>query len=445
MYAIVDIETTGGYANGNGITEIAIVLHNGKEVEGCFHSLVNPYMTIPRYITALTGITNEMVASAPAFGEIAEQIHALLQHRVFVAHNVNFDFSFIKHHLQECGYPLNVKKLCTVRLARKVLPGFSSYSLGNLCRSLGIEITGRHRAKGDAMATAEVFARILAADQQSILKEMLRGRNAEQFLPPHLPRELVDALPDQPGVYYFENKKKEVIYVGKAISLLKRVRSHFSNNDASKRKQELLREVHSLRYTICSSELMALILESQEIRKLWPRFNRSQKKFHHKYGLYTYQDHKGYLQLVIEQKKAHLPAIYTFNALTEGHAFIRKIKSENPSGIVKDDIAVSLLEEPAESYNSRIASSIERIRQELPSFLLVEPPASWMGGQSVYLVENGKFYGMGILKEDPLLVPPSLEEWKKRLEPSADNDYIRGLIFQFAVKSSYTRLNLQLH
>src|SRR6476620_118940 len=145
MYAIVDIETTGGYAANNGITEGAIVLHNGKEIEGRYQTLINPFQKIPNYITSLTGINQSMVADAPGFHELAVNIHRLLQDRIFVAHNVNFDYSFLKHHLQSAGLDLNSRKLCTVRLSRQVFPGLKSYSLGNLCRHFEIPIEGRHR------------------------------------------------------------------------------------------------------------------------------------------------------------------------------------------------------------------------------------------------------------------------------------------------------------
>ncbi|MBZ5856354.1 exonuclease domain-containing protein [Flavihumibacter profundi] len=433
MYAIVDIETTGGFAANHGITEIAILLHNGVEIEGAYKTLINPGQLIPRYISALTGITNEMVENAPRFEEVAEKVHALLSNRVFVAHNVNFDFSFIKSNLENSGYALAVKKLCTVRLARKIFTGLPSYSLGNLCRSLGIPIENRHRAEGDAAATAILFTRMLQEDKQQVISKMLKGKNAEQYLPPHLPADVLQKMPSAPGVYYFENQKKEVIYVGKAVNLVKRVKSHFSNNDNSKRRQELLRQVHHIRFQVCSSELMALILESQEIRRLWPLFNRSQKKYHHKYGLYTYEDSRGYLQLVIDKKKNHLPAIYTFDWLPEGQSYIRKLRG---------NAGTELVEEPAEEYNARINEAISNLQGQLPSFALVENTDRSGNQCAVYIMEKGRFYGMGFI-EKPFTLPLSLESWRQKISPSPDNDYIRGLLYQFAAKKNFTRLDLK--
>src|SRR5258706_16116850 len=157
MYAIVDIETTGSHPAENGITEIAIILYNGDEVEGRYETLVNPGVRIPSYITHLTGITNEAVAKAPSFSEVALPIFNLLSNRIFIAHNVNFDYTFIRHHLMENGYHWLPKKLCTLKLSRKAFPGLAKYGLGHLCNTFNIPVPNRHRAGGDADATTILF------------------------------------------------------------------------------------------------------------------------------------------------------------------------------------------------------------------------------------------------------------------------------------------------
>src|SRR5215217_3489188 len=183
LYAVVDIETTGGFASGNGITEISILVHNGVEVVSVYDTLINPEQDIPTYIESLTGISNDMVIDAPVFSDVADEIYELLHDKVFVAHNVNFDFSFIKHHLSNCGYELNCKKLCTVRLSRKLLPGHGSYSLGKLCAALNISLHNRHRAGGDAAATAELLTLLLNADMEGIIAQTLSRTSKEQVLP----------------------------------------------------------------------------------------------------------------------------------------------------------------------------------------------------------------------------------------------------------------------
>jgi DNA polymerase III subunit epsilon len=163
MFAIVDIETTGGSAFSSKITEVAVVVHDGLTVIEKFSTLINPETKIPYFITNLTGINNEMVAKAPKFYEIAKPLIALLQNNIFVAHNVNFDYSFIKQEYKMLGYDLELPKLCTVQLSRKLIPGKKSYSLGKLCAELNIGNNARHRAMGDAMATAELFELLLKA------------------------------------------------------------------------------------------------------------------------------------------------------------------------------------------------------------------------------------------------------------------------------------------
>src|SRR5580704_17636735 len=283
MYAIVDIETTGGYAANNAITEVAIVLHDGKKEFKRYETLINPGMPIPRYVQALTGITDELVAGAPSFASVAAAIFDLLHDAVFVAHNVNFDYSFLRHHLKLCGFDLNCKKLCTVRLSRKIFPGLTSYSLGNLCRNLEIPIANRHRATGDVNATIELFTRIIDNDRNGALPEMIKGKNREQYLPPHLSADQLEQLPITPGVYYFHNEKGKVVYVGKAKNLRKRVSSHFSNNKPNRQKQEFLRNIYSVSFQECGTELMAFLMECVEIKRLWPQYNRSLKRFEQVY------------------------------------------------------------------------------------------------------------------------------------------------------------------
>jgi DNA polymerase-3 subunit epsilon len=246
MYAIVDIETTGGYAASNAITEVAIVLHDGNRELKRYETLVRPGIGIPRYVQALTGISDEMVAGAPSFEEIAGLVYDWLRDAVFIAHNVNFDYSFLKHQLKDCGYVLDCKKLCTVRLSRKTFPGAPSYSLGNICKYLGISIPNRHRAGGDADATVRLFEQILKAGGLEHIRTMLKGNSREHYLPVNLPAEQLDQLPMVPGVYYFHDQKGKVIYVGKAKNLRHRVTSHFSNNKPGRQKQEFLRNIYSI-------------------------------------------------------------------------------------------------------------------------------------------------------------------------------------------------------
>jgi DNA polymerase-3 subunit epsilon len=325
----VDIETTGSYAAANGITEISIHVFDGERVVEKFETLINPCQPIPRYIQAFTGINDEMVSAAPKFEEVADRVFNLLQDKIFIAHNVNFDYSFIKGHLNECGFDLSAKKLCTVRLSRKIFPGLPSYSLGNLCHSLDITINSRHRAGGDTEATVKVFELLLKNDKEQHIQKSLLRNSKEQVLPPNVPKDHFERLPYSPGVYYFHNEKGKVIYVGKATNIRYRVNSHFSNNSESRQKQNFLRHTHAISFQSCATELIACILESTEIKKLWPVFNYSQKRFENVYGIFTYEDQLGYTRLAIEKNKKQLTPVCTFHYLVDGHAMLRKIMREH--------------------------------------------------------------------------------------------------------------------
>ena len=446
MYAIVDIETTGGYAAAHGITEISIQVFDGKKVIEKFESLINPQQTIPPYIQAMTGITDEMVADAPLFEEVAQDIYTLLHDNIFVAHNVNFDYSFIKAHLAEAGFMLDAKKLCTVRLSRKIIPGFPSYSLGNLCHSLGIKMQNRHRAGGDAEATVKVFRHLLQNDKEQFIQKSLQRNSKEFILPPNVPKDHFDQLPYTPGVYYFHDEKGKIIYVGKARNVRYRVNSHFSNNSKSRQKQNFLRHTYSITHQPCATELMACILESTEIKKLWPIFNYSQKGWEDTFGIFAYEDQNGYMRLAIEKNKKQLTPICTFHRIMEGHAILRKMIKEyqlcpklcfmqTDTGTcegIKEGYCKGACDqkEKVAKYNYRVLEAIESL-QTKASFAIIEEGLQ-AEEQSCILVIKGKFYGMGYISTDVQV--NDLETLQSLLTPYKQNSYISNLINSYAAK-----------
>lgn len=433
LYAVVDIETTGSYAAANGITEIAIVIHDGEKVLNYYESFVNPHVPIPYFIQKLTGITDDMVANAPTFDEIAGQVYELLQDKVFVAHNVNFDYSFVKYHLDKAGYELNTKKLCTVRLSRKVLPGLPGYALGKLTHQLGITHTMRHRAGGDALATADLLAIIVAKDKNGAIKAALKGRTGESYLPPHLPLENIAELPGTPGVYYFYNAEGKVIYVGKAVNIRKRVKSHFSNNKINRQKQDFLKETQKISYKQCGTELMAHILESAEIRRLWPIHNRSQRGYLPLFGLFVYEDRQGFKRLAIEKNRQATKPLYTFNTIIEGQQRLRELIREfdlcNRMCNISTDCECPKHDNAVE-YNRRIEDAIAWLQKQLPTFALLDKGID-EDEYSCILIQNGNFVGMGYLTNRKEQMQ-NIETLKKHIEPLQDNDFIRNLVYRHA-------------
>lgn len=411
-YAIVDIETTGGFAAENQMIEIAVAIHDGVQVLERYETLLNPGRKIPPYIAGFTGISDSMVADAPAFREIALELFRLLEGKVFVAHNVNFDYSFVQKAFSDIGIHYQAKRLCTVRLSRKIIPGFKSYSLGNLCQQLGINLTNAHRAGGDCEATAILFSLLVKKDSSKHIAESLKRNNGELNLPPNLSKKQFEKLPLTPGVYYFHDEKGKVIYVGKAKSLKKRVASHFSGKNESERKQHFMREIHSVSFELCGNELVALLLEAQEIKKLWPKYNRAMKRVDFRFGLYDFEDRNGILNLVIDKSRKYFRPLLSFSSMYEAREFMNQmIKAysldrmycgfEKLEWVGGQVVQKRRLEDKKEihAYNKRVQSAMEDLQQNRESFALIGHGRD-QGEQSVVLVEEGRYKGYGFVNKD---------------------------------------------
>ena len=440
-YAVVDIETTGGNAGGSRITEIAVLIHNGKEVIERWETLVNPQQHIPLYITALTGISNEMVYEAPLFQDIAKELFYLLSNRVFVAHNVNFDYSFVRHQLEEAGYKWTAPKLCTVRAARKIKPGLPSYSLGNLCRSLDISLENRHRAGGDADATA-VLLSLLINDGALEIQKMIKKTAPDQRLPPNLPPEDFENLPEKPGVYYFYNAQKKVVYIGKAVNLKKRVASHFSGHKITPQRQHFLRDIHGISFEVCATELMALLLECSEIKKLWPIYNTALKRFEPKYGLYEYTARNSYRYFAVGKVSKLMPCIEVFSTINEGISLLRNLQEQfaldyrfckyavntESEGVVVNNLSDLPL---VEKHNQQVQQAVNFVTELKPSYYILDKGRT-KNEQSCIWVQDGHFYGMGYISNEAVVT--AVEELKDFLTRYRSNTYIMQLISAFAVK-----------
>ncbi len=455
MYAIVDIETTGGYASANGIIEIAIKIFDGKEVVEEFESLINPNQVIPRYIQAFTGITNEMVQDAPCFEEVAEKVFTILQGNIFVAHNVNFDYSFIKHHLEYFGYSFHARKLCTVRLSRQIIPGYPSYSLGKLCHSVGIELQNRHRAGGDADATVLLFKKLLESDEKNYIVQSLNRNSKEHMLPPNVPKKDFAALPKLPGVYYFHDQKGKIVYVGKAKNLASRVNSHFTGNGGGRQKQNFIRNVYSISFQTTATELMACILESAEIKRLWPLFNTSQKRVEDNFGIFVYEDQAGYLRLAIEKKRRNSNPLYSFHYKVDGHGVLKKLVkeyrlcpklcfiqtgSETCIGIEEDHCdGACEKNECSDSYNKKVLDAIASLTSR-PSYVVLDKGLH-PEEQSCIMVVNGSFFGMGYLPKNISNITKDVIT--PYINPYKENSHIRMMLQSFVNENPGRALELE--
>ena len=413
MFAIIDVETTGGVARFERITEIAIVLHDGEKVVSTFSTLINPEKSIPPGITQLTGITNEMVEQAPKFYEVAKQIVELTEDAVFVAHNVSFDYNFIREEFARLGYTFSRKQLCTVRLSRKVFPGLPSYSLSNLKRHFGISAARSHRALDDTLATAELFERILAEQSGKTIRSMVNHGIRESKLPPAITLDRLHAIPEACGVYYLHGEKGEVIYVGKSLNIRKRLFEHFA--DPTNKGEKLRAGVADISYEVTGSELVALLHESAEIKRLLPRINRALRLRHHTGCIFTYTDQNGYRCLAvgkhnsrnagkfdlvadypkIDNARAHLQSIVRQYELCFRLSNLDASERACFHYSIKQCHGACIGEEAPEAYNDRVDQALEVLNRRLSGNFFILDQGRTEGEQAVVGVQDGRYIGYG--------------------------------------------------
>jgi len=407
LYAILDIETTGGKYNEEGITEIAIYKFDGHEVIDQFISLVNPEKEIQAFVVNLTGINSKMLRNAPKFYEIAKRIIEITKDCIVVAHNSQFDNRILKTEFKRLGYEYKRKTLCTVELAKALLPDQSSYSLGKLTRSLGIPVSGRHRAAGDAMATVKLFKLLLAKDlQKIIIKESIKS-DTKLKIEPRL-FDIVEQLPTKTGVYYIHKGDGEIIYIGKSKNIKKRVNQHFTSQAPKAKKIQLL--VATVTYEYTGSELIALLKESEEVKRNKPIFNRSLKRTSFSHGLYSFIDDNGYTNLKIDQINGKETPITTFSNYQSAKSFLNRTTDEQNlcqklTGIhltngscfnysIKQCFGACIAEETKIDYNKRVSKIINKHNFAIQNMVIIDRGRA-IDERSAILIENGVYKGFG--------------------------------------------------
>ena len=444
MYAIVDIETTGGSAHKEKITEIAVYLHDGNEITGEFVSLINPERNIPYFITNLTGITNEMVEDAPKFYEIAKKIIEFTEGRTFVAHNARFDYSFIRQEYKSLGFNFKRNILDTVALSRKILPGHRSYSLGNICKDLNITINGRHRAAGDALATVKLLEILIARDievngsRSSLLKNTKVSK-----LNPKLDLNKIDSIPDEPGIYYFYNEKGDLIYIGKSRNLQQRISTHLSNNSTN-RAMEMRDLIADIDWVTTGSELIALLKESFEIKFNKPVYNRAQRRTGFQWGIFSFTDPNGYLNYRYGQINDDEVPVSVFtskektksklNSLVERYGLCQKLTGlyETEGACFHYQVGICkgacIGKESPEVYNERAAKATEEFIFTRRNFFIIDRGREDEERCAVKVV-NGKYTGYGYFNINDMGF--GLSAVHDCIIPSGDNSDIQVILKQY--------------
>jgi DNA polymerase-3 subunit epsilon len=389
------------------MTEIAIYQFDGHKVTDQFISLVNPEREIQPFVVNLTGINSKMLKNAPKFYEVAKRIVEITEDCIIVAHNSSFDYRILKTEFKRLGFPFKRKTLCTVELSQQLIPDMESYSLGKLARALGIPVSDRHRANGDAMATVKLFKMLLNKDLDKVIIKDAIKIEKKSNIAPNL-KQIIEELPSITGVYYIHNDKGEIIYIGKSNNIKKRITQHFTGSNSKSKKIQAL--VSTVTFERTGSELVALLKESEEIKKNKPIFNRALRRTIYTHALYSFVDKNGYINLKIDKADGKELPITTFSNRASGKNFMFKIVDDynlcqKLTGLyttktscfkydVKECHGACVNEETPESYNKRVLELIEKHSYTNKNMLIIDKGRE-VHEKSVILIENGIFKGLG--------------------------------------------------
>lgn len=406
MYAILDIETTGGQYNEEGITEIAIYKFDGHEVVDQFISLVNPEKPIQPFVVKLTGINNAMLRSAPKFYEVAKRIVEITEGCIIVAHNSQFDYRVLRTEFNRLGFNFERQSLCTVELSQKLMPEQKSHSLGKLVRALGIPMSDRHRATGDAMATVQLFKLLLAKDvEKEIIKSLIKTDTKKGIAPKLF--DLLEGIPSVTGLYYIYKENGDLIYIGKSRNIKKRLNQHFTG--ISRKSKKIQREAFTIKHEETGSELIALLKECQEIKINKPVYNRSQKKTVFPWSIYAEKNAKGYICLKLQKTDGRKKEIVSFASITDAKNALHRIaekyslcnkinelESSNKENCFGYELntcnGACLGKESPEEYNARVTEFIDNNSFYNQSMIIIDRGRT-IDEHSAVLIENGIYKG----------------------------------------------------
>lgn len=437
-YAVIDIETTGLSPTTEKITEVAVYIFENNKVIDEYATLVNPQKLIPYHITKVTGIDDSMVYNAPTFPQVAKKIVEITQGCIFTAHNAKFDYGFIQAEFASLGYQYEREQLCTVKLSKQLIKGLPSYKLGNLCSHLGISLNNAHRAAADAKATVHLLYKLLEiqANQPPEVPKIKKSTT------PRLNPELLSQIPESCGVYYFYDKKAEPIYVGKSIHLKTRVLDHLKNPPPGKDKK-MATFTTQIKWKETGSELIALLLESHEIKNLQPKYNRSQKQLKLSWGLFSKQNEAGYNCFFIDKVSTQNEEPHLFfknKEAAKNYLHDRTTKNnlcQSLNGLyAPSDFSCMLHQmnmchgacqglEPVKDYNTRTKVIIEQNVFSIPNFAIIDKGRK-NDEKSVILIKDGNYVGWNYLKSET--IQPDIKKIENEIIAFEDNQDVRKII-----------------
>jgi DNA polymerase-3 subunit epsilon len=432
MYAIIDVETTGGSPMLDRVIEVAVFVFDGEKVIDQYATLINPRRPIDPYVTKLTGISEDMVKDAPLFEDIKERLLELTHENIFVAHNVKFDFGMIRQEFKRLGIDFNRKQLDTVNLARKVLPGFNSYSLGNICDSLGIEILDRHRAKGDAEATVKLLELILKNPNASkyIEIELSHGIDLD-LLPPYLSKAEIEKLPEDAGVFYYKDEVGKVLYLDGSKNIRKKVITEFSGPAEGPERKRMFELMRSIDYELTGNELVAKLLAYKELKRLMPEFNKKPKVQAFTHGIFLDMDEGGFSQLKIHPLEwPNGELVLKFASKAVANKILGKIIKENNLHTwfalrSKMKELGTIDAKSQKSFNHNIEKAARKYLYRQPSFFIIGAGIHPDENSAIW-IENNVYKGFGFF--NPELTEATPANLKEVIREDEDDMEVQKII-----------------
>lgn len=429
MYSVVDIETTGGKSSTNRITEIAIVKTDGKQIIEQFSSLVNPTRSIDKFVAKLTGITDEMVADAPLFEDLIEKINQLTKDTIFVAHNVGFDYSILKKEYRRVGKVFRKNTLCTVKLSRKTLKNQNSYSLGSLAENLGITIKNRHRALGDAEATAHLLHHIIQQESEDVVLNETAYQTQQIEFKGEITNDIIEELPEEPGTFRFLNREGKILYVGFAKNIFAEVTKFLTKEIKQTTYFGLFENMFSIDFEMFNSYFMAQLYAIAEIQKYKPIHNKANLYKQLNIGVFEQKNQlqQGAFSIENIKKENTQNALWYFANKSSAKRFLTKLNKK---------IKVPTFKGNQEQFDQQYQQGIEKILKEelypMRNFFIIRE-VSFENKAYLVWVEDFIYKGYGVIDLEKF--KPEVALLKQHIRPQRNTSQAQKLIKRYINKA----------
>lgn len=427
MYSVVDIETTGGKSSSNRITEIAIVKTDGKRIIEKYSTLVNPHRKIDKFVIQLTGITDEMVSTAPDFSEIIDKVSELTKDSIFVAHNVSFDYSIIKREYKKLNQVFRRNNLCTVQLSRKTLKEQSSYSLGRLSESLGIKLENRHRALGDAEATAHLLHYIINKVGEENVLDQSAHKNQEIEFKGEITNEIIEELPEEPGTFRFLDKDGKTIYIGFAKNIFATVTKFLVQETKFNTVFGLLENMFIIEFEVINSFFITQLSAIAETLKDKPIYNQKKTYREMSFGVFERKEDllKGAFEADFVKKRKGEESLWQFSNMSAAKRFIKRAMQSKALVIPAFN---GDAQEFDQSYKQRVESYLKETLYPERNFFIVRE-VSFENIAYVVWVEDFIYKGFGRIDLD--YFDQNIDSLKDCITHQENNQQVQKIIAKY--------------